>query len=75
MLKPVPSAPLRPFRITEDDYNSLESSLKSLMLIERLADEYNPAIGTIEANLVAAALGMVTEKLAMILKSANATFE
>lgn len=75
MLKPVPSAPLRPFRITEDDYNSLESSLKSLQLIERLADEYNPTIGVIETELVAAALGMVTEKLAAILGSAKATFE
>lgn len=61
----------RPFSMTEDDFNALEQSIKSLMLIERLADEYNPNVGTIETHLVSAALGLINEKLSAILESVS----
>lgn len=59
------------YGLSDDDYNALEASTKSLKLIEQLCDEYNPSMATIPAELVAAALNLVTEKLEAILKSAK----
>lgn len=59
------------YGLSDDDYNALESSMKSLQLIGQLCDEYNPSMATIPAELVAAALSLVTEKLEDVLNSAK----
>ncbi len=74
MLKAKPSLPYPAVVLSEEHYNSLEASLKTLQLLEQLTDECHPNINTIPKDLVSAALGMVTEKLSVIFESAKITF-
>lgn len=65
----------RPFSLTEDDFTSIENSLLTLSMLEEMASELNPNIGTIQADQVCAFVGMVTEKLSVVVGSVRANYE
>lgn len=61
----------RPYTISEEDFNSLESSINALAMLEEMSSELNPAIGVIQADQVSAFTGLIVERLGAILISAR----
>lgn len=65
---------LRPFSLTEENFNALEQSLLTLTMLEDMASELNPSIGAIQADQVCAFISMVTDKLGPAIESARESF-
>lgn len=59
----------RPYTLSEQDYTTMTTVIKTLRLFEYLADEHNPQMGSIECELVSSALGLLASQLDQVISS------
>lgn len=59
----------RPYALTEEDYSAMLNVIKTMRLFEYLADEHNPTVNTIECDLVASTLHLLSGQLEQVMTS------
>lgn len=55
--------PMRPYRLSEEGYDALLDTSKTLDLLVQLTDEYNEGAGGLPAGLVAGLLSSIKHRL------------